>query len=523
MRRSVRRYSLCTKHRVNVTPVASGTRSHRPFLQLVALVFLLGLGMSAAQAQPHVEGQWAAKFDWPNVAIHVHLLKTGKVLFWGRRDWKPDGTTDQDLHQKNTTPQLWDPQSNTFTVLPKPGYNLFCSGHAYLPDGKLFVAGGHLKDSSGDDKAIIFNPDAAGGTSPWEAVSNMNAGRWYPNVCTLSDGAVLVTGGQKKDGSLNKDQQIYRAGMWQPLVEHNTLPLYPRMYVFNGEVFLAGALKTTQLLNTSGTGSWKVVGDSAGPQREEGCAVYYGEGQVLIVGGGRPPQATAETIDLTKMHPQWQPTDNMSIARRHHNATLLPDGTVLITGGTSGNGGFNDLTKPVKFAENWDPKTGHWTKWAAESQPRLYHSTAILLPDARVLSAGGGEFALETDPNQANDPADSHRNGQIFSPPYLFKSTAAKPRPDITAAPASVGYNEEFNVSTSRPDQIARVTWVRLSSVTHSSNMNQRFNELAFTVSGGTVKAKTPIDAKSCPPGHYLLFLLNDDGVPSVAKFQHIQ
>jgi hypothetical protein len=163
-----------------------------------------------------------------------------------------------------------------------------------------------------------------------------------------------------------------------------------------------------------------------------------------------------------------------------------------------------------------------WTVWESETKPRLYHSTAVLLPDARVLSAGGGEFAKESDPDQPNDPADSHLNAQIFSPPYLFNSTSAMPRPDILSAPVEVDYNQEFEVKTSRADQVAKVNWVRLPSVTHSTNMNQRFNSLAFTVSGTALKVKSPANSKLCPPGHYMLFVLNTDLVPSTAKIVRI-
>ncbi|OAI57716.1 hypothetical protein AYO47_01610 [Planctomyces sp. SCGC AG-212-M04] len=443
-------------------------------------------------------------------------------MFWGRREWKPDGTsTNESLHEKDTTPRLWDPATNAFNTLPKPGYNLFCSGHAFLSSGKLLVAGGHIKDSSGDFRATMFNCES----NAWEPIKPMHAGRWYPNALTLPDGGILVSGGQQKDGHLNAQQKIWRDDDWKPTQEHNTLPLYPRMFSFDGKAFLAGHLKTSQMLDFAGmggAGEWRTVDESQGQQREEGCFVMFNPEEVLIVGGGRPPQKTAERIKLSHAAPKWVPAGNMSIERRHHNATILPDGTVLVTGGTSGNGGFNDVSKPVKVAENWNPNTNQWVKWASETAPRIYHSTAVLLPDARVLSAGGGEFAKESDPDQANDRADSHLNAQIFSPPYLFKSTSDKPRPDIVTCPTDVSYNEEFEVKTSLPNQIAKANWIRLPSVTHSTNMNQRFNSLAFTVNGAALKVKSPANPNVCPPGHYMLFLLNADLVPSVARIVRI-
>jgi len=171
----------------------------------------------------------------------------------------------------------------------------------------------------------------------------------------------------------------------------------------------------------------------------------------------------------------------MHFARRQHNATLLPDGTVLVTGGTQGNGakyqgeqnGFNDLRigSPIRAAEIWNPDTGHWTQCAEASVDRCYHSTAFLLPDATVVSAGGGEYSPANN-GAPNLPEDTHRDAQIFSPPYLFHGV----RPVITSAPNDVTYSEAFTIGTANSGQVGAVNWIRLSSVTHSNNMNQRIN-----------------------------------------------
>jgi galactose oxidase len=479
---------------------------------LLPAVFLAAGAGPAAEDKRAEKGEWAAVFDWPNVGIHVHVLPNGKVLFWGRRE------KDQGLDPKTCKPRVWDPEKKkdafSFTA-NEPGFNLFCAGHTFLADGRLLVVGGHILDGQGEKKATLYDP----ATNKWARTADMNKGRWYPTAVTLADGGVLVSSGsiQGNQGN-NKIQQVFDPGKgkWREIVEHNDIPLYPRMHLApDGRVFLAGHLKLTQLLETGGGGKWQVVGDSGGKQREDGCSVLYDAGKVLIVGGGQPPQDTAEVIDLNDKKPAWKETGKMAFRRRHHNATLLPDGTVLVTGGTSGNGQphpFNDLSKPVKVPELWDPATGKWTQLAEEEKPRLYHSTAVLLPDARVLSAGGGEYRL---PNgNENNAKDTLRDGQIFSPPYLFLGK----RPDITAAPDTVKYGETFEVGTSDPDKVGRVSWVRLSSVTHSLNMNQRINFLKFTTDDKKLKVTAPADGKACPPGHYLLFVLSKEKVPSVAK-----
>jgi hypothetical protein len=174
----------------------------------------------------------------------------------------------------------------------------------------------------------------------------------------------------------------------------------------------------------------------------------------------------------------------------------------------------------VHIAELWDPHTGHWTQLAAETTDRCYHSTAVLLPDGRVLSAGGGEFVLNegTPQQRQNEPQDTHLDAQVFSPPYLFKG----PRPEITSTPGAFHYGDTFEIGTAQLDEIGTVTLVGLSSVTHSFNAGQRINLLSFEVQGGSLQATAPASAGTCPPGHYMLFILNQQGVPSVAKIVQI-
>ena len=194
--------------------------------------------------------------------------------------------------------------------------------------------------------------------------------------------------------------------------------------------------------------------------RDYGSSVMYDNGKILVMGGGDPPTNTAEVIDLNAASPAWRSVASMAFARRQLNATILPDGQVLVTGGTSGPG-FNDPTAPVFAAEMWNPATENWTTMASAQITRIYHSTALLLPDGRILSMGGNDFPQT----------------EIYEPPYLFKGT----RPAIDPTPATVNYGQSFFVQTPDAAGVTQVTWIRLSSVTHAFNMDQRFSRLSFS------------------------------------------
>jgi hypothetical protein len=226
----------------------------------------------------------------------------------------------------------------------------------------------------------------------------------------------------------------------------------------------------------------------------------YDDGKILYVGGGRTTN-TAETIDLNSAAPAWKWTGSMAYPRRHLNATVLPTGEVLVTGGTSGIT-FSDVNAAVHAAEVWNPGTGLWTTLASNTVNRVYHATSILLPDGRILHTGSGDGG----PNQ--------RNAELFSPPYLFKGA----RPVITAAPKVVGYGTSFTITTPEAADIAKVSLIRLGSTTHAFDMNQRFRWLSFTRKTGELAISALTGRNRTPPGHYLLFILNRNGVPSVAK-----
>jgi hypothetical protein len=452
-------------------------------------------------------GHWSDLIPSQVVPIHMHLLPTGKVLFWDRHD----DTASWDGH-----PRLWDPATGIISHAAMPDYDIFCSGHSFLANGSLLVAGGHISDSVGEKKASIYDPF----TDSWSSLPVMNKGRWYPSNVTLANGDTLVMAGTFTTSVtptiVNTLPQVLPSagGSWRDLTtaKLDSLPTYPSIYPFlylapNGRVFNAGPQQMARYLDTSGTGIWTDVDASGLFYRDYGSSVMYDEGKVLIVGGSInetvTPTAKAEVIDLSAPNPVWSEVAPMLAGRRQLNTTLLPDGKVLATGGSSAPG-FDNPEGAVLAAEMWDPESEDWSPMAAQTRYRGYHSTAILLPDGRVLVGGGGH---------PNPPGGAQYNFEIYSPPYLFKGS----RPTITSAPKLVKHGQTFLVQTPDAAGISAVNWIRLSSVTHAFNQNQRMNHLNFEQTLGGLKVTVPANANLAPLGHYMLFILNNNGVPSVA------
>jgi WD40 repeat protein len=447
-----------------------------------------------------LRGKWGAPFATNVLAVHAHLLPTGKVFFWGKKG----------------EARLWDPAHPTapFVDVTK-AYPIYCTGHTFLPDGRLLIVGGSLPTSGkpkGDSRGAIYDP----ATNAWSAAAPMAQGRYYPTLLALPSGQVLAVSGSDQTGAVVTVPEIGDGVSWQRLTGATLAipdPYYPAMFIApSGKVFLAGFPATSRYLSLSGMGGWTAVADRKVADRTMGSAVMYAPGKILYVGGGDPPTSSAEVIDLNQSSPSWRLIASMRFARRQTNATILADGSILVTNGTSGPG-FNDFTRPVFDAERWNPATESWSLMARESAGRTYHSTTLLLPDGRVLSGGSGEGA-------GVDYASSQLTLQIFSPPYLFNADGTlASRPAVTSAPSRLTYGQSFTVQTPSSATVTRGTLIRLSSVTHAFNQSQLIYPLTFSPSGsGAVTATAPADPNLAPPGPYMLFLLNNKGVPSHAR-----
>ncbi|HEU4646998.1 MAG TPA: galactose oxidase-like domain-containing protein [Burkholderiales bacterium] len=453
---------------------------------------------SASQSPPAVTtsqqplGQWSPVIDAPIVQVHLNMLVSGKVLSFGLAG----------------NPHLWDPATGAFTEVPAPSH-VFCAGHGFLPDGRLLVAGGHITHDHGTPDTNVFDP----ATGAWQALAPMARGRWYPTNTTLPNGEVVTMAGRDENAVLVLLPEVWNGAAWRQLTSAAlALPYYPRNFVApDGRIFYAGEGQQSYYLDVAGAGRWTDGPRRQSGSREYGSAVMYEPGKILYAGGGDPPTDSAEIIDLNQPSPTWTLTEEMAFARRHMNATLLPTGDVLVTGGTS-SGGFNDPAGAVLAAELWHPATGTWTTMASSAVVRVYHSSALLLPDGRVLYSGSGEGEL--------GPEADELNYELYSPPYLFHGA----RPTITGAlPPSAGYGQTQVVNTPDGPGIAQVTLIRLGSVTHAFDESQLLVRLSFSRVATGVTINLPASRTAAPPGPYMLFLVNTSGVPSVGRMMLLQ
>ena len=451
----------------------------------------------ATTGSPAIEGRWDPAFTTPAVLVHAHLLRTGKALVWGDKG----------------TAFLWS-TTGGFTSVTKP-YRIYCTGHTFLPDGRLLIMGGTSAGTAGLQPRASSTRPPAPGPPPrrCRGAATIRPRRRCPTARCWSCLATTRTrssSGRRKSGAAAPGASC-RIPRWRS-ASHTIRRCSSRR---TGRCSWPASRRAATWMWR--LGNWGPVINRLVARRDMGSAVMYAPGKILYAGGGdsaQVPTAAAEKIDLNQSSPVWTTAGTMKFPRRQMNATLLADGSVLVTGGTSG-AGFNNQAGAVRVAERWNPTTGTWTTMARESQTRTYHSTALLLPSGKVLSSGGGEGG-------GIIYANSEFTAQVYSPPYLFKADGSlAARPSITSAPATLGYNQVFTVETPNAASVSRGTLIRLSSVTHTFNQSQLIYHLAFTRPAGTtttLSAKAPASGNVAPPGPYMLFLINGSGVPSMAK-----
>lgn len=513
--------------------------------------------VAAVAGPPAQVGQWAAPFPIPVMAIHAALLPTGKVL-WFSYPTNPSPRHNPGGYQaaaNESQAWLWDPATGATKRVDPPidpatgrPANIWCGGQNHQSDGTVLVTGGNLAystpgtDFKGLDHVYTFNPFS----ERWVTHPRMRHGRWYPTQVLLGDGRSVIMGGLDESGNgfasaRNLDIELFTPGSTPDAAGRISLlgtrslsgsapgappngGLYPHMFLMpSGRVLTSGpfAQDTWMLTSPGSSTAWQDVPNTA-YTRLWGTAVPVPEGpqgssRVMHAGGSAPPSVTSTTTDIAKPTVEvydedspaagWQATPSMNVGRGHHNTVLLPDGSMVAVGGGVGirNGDQWAADPEQRQVELWDPATGQWRLGPSQAEARAYHSTALLLPDGRVVSAG----------DDANGGIDRD-TAEVYSPPYLFKG----PRPAIRWAPSEVRHGAPFSVGTSDRD-VVRASLVAPGATTHAVDMSQRVIPLSVAqrADGQGVDLTAPASVNAAPPGYYMVFLLNDKGVPSVASW----
>jgi PKD repeat protein len=378
------------------------------------------------------------------------------------------------------------------------------------------INGGNLQYDPfhGQPKNAVYDPS----TNLFTDVQNMAHGRWYPTATVLGDGRVMTFSGLSETGSTNTAVEFYTAGSgWSAESAAGwTPPLYPRMHLLkDGRVLYSGSGTGSRIFNpTTKTWTAVVATTNYSGTRTYGTSVLLPlspadgyQSRVMIFGGGNPATTTTEILDLSAASLHWTNGPPMSQPRIEMNATILPNGKVLATGGSTND---EDLATASLNADLYDPATNTFTPAGVNVYPRLYHSGSLLLPDATVALLGG---------NPTRGSYESHI--EIYSPAYLFNvdgSPAVRPTiAGVTPGPLALGGT--FQVQTPNAADIASVVLVRPGVPTHAFDMDQRLVRLPYSSGSGVLDVTAPPDGNIAPPGYYMLFVLNSAGVPSIATF----
>lgn len=531
-------------------------------------------------------GEWGALTELDEYAIHASLLPTGRILIFGRQPERPDGTrenvgsallfdpTGRAEPEWVRPPPVEDTNGDGRVDDRDEPAAIYCAGQSLLADGRVFLAGGNLADPgegrpqySGRVHTFLFDP----WTKTWEVGPPMNRGRWYPSQVKLPTGEIAIVSGwdEKGQGTHNPEVEIYRpeaggAGRLEAMpAGYKELSLYPNLFLLpEGNVLLAGPHDNdSNLLDPTMRGpdhpqnsGWTSFQQQPSVKHMGGAAVlvprkgaFGGVNEVLLMGGvdsdivgyqlARP---TVEHLDVAAQpEPAWSHSgaDDFNQARFYPNVVLLPDNGMVAVGGGSGTdgrpggrGNYHLEDPPpteLKRVELRRPGEEGWRLGAAQQEWRTYHSVALLLPDGRVLSAGD-DFHEGPYPDQPVPDGVRRDSAEVYTPPYLFDGSQAAPRPQIEAAPARVGHGTAFGVRTPQAGDPARgvasAVLVAPAAVTHSVDMNQRVVPLRITetIPGEGVNVVAPPTTAVAPPGYYLLFLVDERGTPSTARWVQV-
>jgi hypothetical protein len=437
-----------------VTPIFSVVvnNSHDPLFD--------GLNIPANAAQA---GMWSGVNNWPIVPVHAAVLLDGRMSTYGT----PTGNGAQD----GRTFVFWDPKQgvgNGLITIPNAQHvDSFCGSGAMLPSGKFLAAGGASIASGFNATGVtIIDPITS---TPSDAEFTNLPPRWYSTLTSLPDGRkVLSGGGVPYFGTSSTTPEVFTQGQgWQ---------------------LLTGA-KSEDAFGSTNSHFW-----------------FPPSGYPTI------SSQAATTFDITGIasgNVVVKDTAPMNFQRQWPSCMVLPNGKVLVTGGSTfaDDAGSNS----VLAAEIWDPASGSWTVGASQALYRGYHSESVLLPNGIAYVGGGGVPGPLT-----------NFNFELYYPPYLFTSqngaSVLAMRPTIVSLSNNTGnYGGQLQLQLAPGDDVAQVLFMTLPSVTHSFDSDMRRMTLSFQLISNGVQVTLPSSANLAPPGYHYINVINGNGVPSTA------
>lgn len=467
-------------------------------------------------------GVWGPVIPWtPHIPVTAAQLPDGRLLTFSsnRRTTFPSGV-------EFTYAATWNPATGEFVEYNHPTHDMFCAGAVMLPDGRVMINGGRNE--------VVRASTFDWRTNQWTRIQNMNGGRWYNTSVALPDGQVwTVTGSGTGISTAERWNELTGWNLlsgiaWGPvLLEPGYITNWHPFIVLHsdGRLFHFGPTDINRWITHTGSGSMTNSGTNVPGVHypKEGAWVMYEEGRILVAGGGanttnNPSDTTtgtstanAYTVNLSTTPPTLAPTAPMANARQFANAVVLPNGEVLVMGGNTSGLKFND-TGSIFAAEIWNPATGQWRTVASASVPRNYHSLALLMPDGRVYSAGGGLSGNAAD----------HQDAQLYTPPMLFNADGTPAtRPTLDAVPAQIGVGSVFTVNAT--PGITQFAFIKMSAITHSMNTDLRRLVLPSTeTTPGSYAITAHSNLNVMTPGYWMLFGILPSGAYSTAAIVQV-
>ncbi|GER41807.1 glyoxal oxidase-related protein [Striga asiatica] len=519
------------------------------------LLLLLLLTLFSSRAAATLPGSWALLVPDAGIAsMHTAVTRFNTVVLLDRTQIgpsrKPFPTHRCPIpHDCTAHSVLLDLSTNSLrplTILT----DTWCSSGQFLPDGTLLQTGGGGLD--GFRRIRRFSPCEPTSLCDWEElpVPELHQGRWYATNQILPDGSVIIVGGKSAD-----TVEFFPPKPTSPAVKFPFLTetkddqmdnLYPYVHLLpNGELFVFANDRAVSYDYNKNVVTRVYPALNGGPRNypSAGSSAMlaltgdYSGATVLVCGGavygayleraaGRPARGSCGRIEATRPDADWE-MEEMPFGRIMGDMVVLPTGDlVIVNGAMAGTQGFEMGSDPCLYPVLYRPDQPVGLRFMTLNPgtvPRMYHSTANLLPDGRVLVAGSNpHYFYKFDGTEYP----TELRIEAFSPEYL-SGDRANLRPAVVGMPEKVGYGEVFEVAVTVELPVVGVVEVNMASApfaTHSFSQGQRLVKLAVeapAVEGGGVyriKCTAPPDGRVAPPGYYMVFAVNQ-GVPSVARW----